>query len=250
MKKITILAAIAVFFSGAVSWAALTPLGGEYPLVGDIAGHQQNPHVAVGPNGGYVVWQNATTESKGERILAQRLNADFKGVGGAIVISQNLAGNNEINPRVALLPNGAAVITWQSGSRSSPDIYFRVVNGAGNTSTGIQRVNTFATGIQSDADVAALAAGQVLVVWTSLGQDGDGEGIYGQRFTPAGVREGPEFLINQTTARNQSKPNVVALTGDKFVVGWISESINGRNTSGALNLRANVMARIFHPWSI
>jgi hypothetical protein len=248
VKKITILAAIAVFFSGAVSWAALTPLGGEYPLVGDIAGHQQNPHVAVGPNGGYVVWQNATTESKGERILAQRLNADFKGVGGAIVISQNLAGNNEINPRVALLPNGAAVITWQSGSRSSPDIYFRVVDGAGNTSTGIQRVNTFATGIQSDADVAALAAGQVLVVWTSLGQDGDGEGIYGQRFTPAGVREGPEFLINQTTARNQSKPNVAALTGDKFVVGWVSESINGRNTSGALNLRANVMARIFHPW--
>jgi hypothetical protein len=246
VKKIMLLAATAVIFSGAISQAALTPLGGEYPLVGDIAGHQQNPHVAVGPMGGYVVWQNATSESRGERVLAQRLNADFQGVGAPIVISQNQARNNEVHPRVALLPNGAAVVTWESGPRSSPNIYFRVLDGSGNTSTGIQRVNTFVTGIQSSAEVAALPGGQVLVVWTSLGQDGDGEGIFGQRFTAAGIRDGAEFLINQTTARNQSKPSVAALAGDKFVVSWISETINGRNTSGALNLRANVMARLFN----
>jgi hypothetical protein len=246
VKKITLLAATAVIFSGAISHAALTPLGGEYPLLGDIAGHQQNPHVAVGPEGGYVVWQNATDGSQGERILAARLNADFQGVGATIAISQNQARNNEVHPRVALLPNGAAVFTWESGPRSSPDIYIRVVDGSGNAATAIQRVNTFASGIQSDAEVAALPGGQVLVVWTSLGQDGDGEGIFGQRFTAAGIRDGAEFLINQTTAHNQSKPSVAALAGDKFVVGWISETVNGRNTSGALNLRANVMARLFN----
>ena len=80
MKKISILVAYAMFFLGAVSQAALTPLGGEYPLLGDIAGHQQNPHVAVGITGGFVAWQNATDNSKGERILAQRLNADFSGM--------------------------------------------------------------------------------------------------------------------------------------------------------------------------
>ena len=79
MKKTTLLAASAMMFAAGVCQAALTPLGGEYPLVGDIAGHQQNPHVAAGPGGGFVVWQNATDDSKGERILAQRLNPDFQG---------------------------------------------------------------------------------------------------------------------------------------------------------------------------
>ena len=43
-----------------VSQAALTPLGGEFPLLGNIAGHQQNPNVALGRTGGFVVWQTAT----------------------------------------------------------------------------------------------------------------------------------------------------------------------------------------------
>ena len=243
MKKILILVVCAVFYGGSISRAALTPLGGEYPLVGDIAGHQQNPHVAVGGTGGFVVWQNATDDSQGERILAQRLNADFSGIGSPLVVSQNMAGSNEINPRVSLLPGGGAVVTWEAGPRDSVDIYARFLDAQGNFLGGAQRVNTRVNGIQTDADVATLSEGQSLVVWTSFGQDGDKEGVYGQRFTSQGIRDGAEFLINQTTSRNQSKPTVVALEGDKFVVGWISESTNGRNSSGALNLRANVMAR-------
>jgi len=173
----------------------------------------------------------------------QRLDGDYNGVGSTLVASQNIAAFNDINPRVSLLPEGGAAVAWESGPRASTDIYVRFLNAQGNFLGGAQRVNTHATGIQSDADVATLASGQTLVVWTSLGQDGDGEGVYGQRFTSQGVRDGAEFLINQTTARNQSKASVAALTGDKFVVGWISESSNGRNSSGGQNLRANVLAR-------
>ena len=178
MKKISMLAAYAMlFYGGAISQAALTPLGGEYPLLGDIAGHQQNPHVAVGVTGGFVVWQNATDNSKGERILVQRLNADFTGVGSPLVVSQNMAGSNEINPRVSMLPEGGAVVVWEAGPRASKDIYVRFLDAQGNFVGGAQRANTHATGIQTDAGVATLANGQTLVVWTSLGQDGDGEGV-------------------------------------------------------------------------
>jgi len=243
MKKFLVLVAYAMFYGGSISRAALTPLGGEYPLLGDIAGHQQNPDVAVGATGGFVVWQNATDDSQGERILAHRLNANFNGMGSPLVVSQNTAGSNEINPRVSLLPGGGAVVTWEAGPRAAPDIFARFLDTQGNFLGGVQRVNTRVSGIQTDADVATLSDGQSLVVWTSFGQDGDKEGVYGQRFTARGIRDGTEFLINQTTSRNQSKPSVTALEGDKFVVGWISESTNGRNSSGAPNLRANVMAR-------
>jgi hypothetical protein len=246
MKRVSILASCAVFCVVSISQGALAPDTGEYPLLGDIDGHQQNPCVAVGVTGGFVVWQNATDSSKGERILAQRLGADFRGMGSPVVVSQNMAGSNDINPRVSMLPEGGAVVTWESGPRASTDVYVRFLDMHGNLLGGAQRVNTHASGIQSDADVATLASGQTLVVWTSLGQDGDGEGIYGQRFTSQGVRDGAEFLINQTTARNQSKSSAAALNGDKFVVGWISESSNGRNSSGAPNLRANVMARHYN----
>ena len=246
MKNMKLLGATVVFLTTTISQAALTPLGGEYPLLGNIAGHQQNPHVAVGPTGGFVVWQNATDDGKGERIAVQRLDGDYNGVGSTLVASQNIAAFNDINPRVSLLPEGGAAVTWESGPRASKDIYVRFLDAQGNFLGGAQRVNTHATGIQSDADVATLANGESLVVWTSLGQDGSGEGVYGQRFTSQGVRDGAEFLINQTTARNQSKASLAALAGGRFVVGWISESVNGRNSSGAPNLRANVMARHYN----
>ena len=244
--KIKILTATVVLLTGTVSQAALMSLGGEYPLLGDVAGHQQNPHVAVDATGGFVVWQNATAKSKGERILAQRLSADYIGIDSPLVVSQKTARSNEINPRVSLLPEGGAVVVWEAGPRAAKDIHVRFLGAQGNFLGSAQRANTHVAGIQSDADVATLANGESLVVWTSLGQDGSGEGVYGQRFTSLGVRNGAAFLINQTTARNQSKANVAALAGGRFVVGWISESVNGRNSSGAQNLRANVMARHYN----
>jgi len=247
MRRNAMGTAVAVLFGGVLcANAALTPLGGEYPIVGDVPGHQQNPAVAVDSDGGYIVWQNTTANSKSERILLQRLNADFAGIGAPVVASQNASGTNDINPRITMLPDGGAVVTWESGPRGATDVFARFLDQNGNFVTGAVRVNTQQAGIQGDADVAALSSGQVLVVWSSLGQDGDGEGVYGQRFTSRGIRDGVEFLVNQTTARNQSEPAVTALAGDKFAVGWISESSSGRNSSGGINLRANLMARLFN----
>ena len=246
MRRIAMGTAVAVLYLGVLfAEGALTPLGGEYPIVGDVPGHQQNPAVAVDGGGGFIVWQNTTATSKSERILLQRLNADFAGIGAPVVVSQNNSGTNDTNPSVTLTTDGGAVVTWESGPRGGTDVYARFLDGQGNFLTGPVRVNTQQGGIQGDADVAALDNGQVLVAWSSLGQDGDGEGVYGQRFTARGIRDGIEFLVNQTTARNQSKPSVAALGGDKFAVGWISESATGRNSSGGVNLRANLMARLF-----
>ena len=57
------------------SYGAIAPQGGEFPLVGDIAGHQQYPSVALHRAGGLVAWQNATAESGGERVVVQALGA-------------------------------------------------------------------------------------------------------------------------------------------------------------------------------
>ncbi len=225
------------------SHGAITPQGGEFPLVGDIAGHQQHPSVALHREGGLVAWQNATVDSGGERVVVQALGADYRGVGVPQVVSQNITGQNDLNPAVAALPEGRSVVVWESGPRSSQDIFIRFLDAQGQFQTDIQPVNSFQAGVQSDAAVSALANGNVLVVWASDGQDGSGEGIYGQRFSQTGSKVGTEFRVSQTTNQNQSRPAVAALSASQFAVAWVGESVAGQNSSGAPNLRRNVLAR-------
>lgn len=222
---------------------AITPQGGEYPLIGDIAGHQQHPTVMLHSTGGLVAWQNATADSGGERIVVQPLGADLRGVGAPRVISQNINGQNDLNPAVAALPEGHSVVVWESGPRASKDVFIRFLNAQGHFLSEIQAVNSYQSGVQSDAAVATMPDGTVLVVWASDGQDGSGEGIYGQRWNATGAKVGGEFRVSQTTQQNQSRPAVVALGNGQFVVAWVGESVAGRNSSGAPNLRRNVLAR-------
>jgi hypothetical protein len=46
------------------------------------------------------------------------------------------------------------------------------------------RVNTYTTASQNGPIVAADPAGDFVVVWSSVGQDGSVVGVYGQRYAP------------------------------------------------------------------
>jgi large repetitive protein len=46
------------------------------------------------------------------------------------------------------------------------------------------QVNTYTTLEQWIASVAADGAGNFMVVWPSNGQDGSGQGVFGQRYAP------------------------------------------------------------------
>src|SRR5437667_953733 len=83
----------------------------------------------------------------------------------------------------------------------------------------------------------------MVVVWSSDGQDGDLQGIFGQRLSAAGAKLGGEFQINQWTSRNQRTPAVTALANTNFVVVWVSELQRGSST-------VDIYARIFNPSGI
>ncbi len=225
--------------------AALSPVGGEYPILGDIPGHQQRPAAAVGAAGGFIVWQNATATSGGERIMAQRIGADMASSGVAFRVSQVAVSRDEESPKIAMLKDGGAIVVWEGGGRSSKDIYVRVLRPEGGFASSDTVANTYTAGIQDRPAVAALQGGGAVVLWVSAGQDGGGAGVYGQMFSAAGAKVGAEFLVNQTTAGNQSSPDVVALAGGGFVAAWVSESVNGKTAVGAPNLRGNVSGRLF-----
>ncbi|MDB5301155.1 MAG: repeat-containing protein, partial [Phycisphaerales bacterium] len=75
---------------------------------------------------------------------------------------------------------------------------------------------------QQSPAVAVDASGNTVAVWQSLGEDGDGWGIYGRRFDSSGNALGNEFLVNTTTTHDQVNPAIALTSSGAFVVVWTS----------------------------
>jgi len=91
------------------------------------------------------------------------------------------------------------------------------------------KANTYTTGDQDKANVTALAGGGFLVVWESTGQDGNLDGIYGQRYNNNQLPVGSEFRANTTITNNQRNPVSVGLSGGGYVIVWQSTNQDGSN---------------------
>jgi len=80
---------------------------------------------------------------------------------------------------------GGFVISWQSFDRSimDSDILARRFDSSGNPLSGEVRVSTYEPSKQRYAVLAGSGGGSFVAVWESRDpQDGDGAGVYGQRF--------------------------------------------------------------------
>ena len=67
------------------------------------------------------------------------------------------------------------------------------------------------------------------MVWTSLGQDGSREGVYGQFLKGDGSHAGGEQRINTTVLNQQEFPTVASDGTGKFMVAWSSFMQNGNS---------------------
>lgn len=85
------------------------------------------------------------------------------------------------------------------------------------------QVNTWILGSQYNSSVSVADDGRFVVVWRSAGdQDGDGFGIFAQRYHANGTRDGTEFQVNTTYTDSQDHPVVYMHDDGSFVVIWES----------------------------
>ncbi len=95
------------------------------------------------------------------------------------------------------------------------------------------QVNTTTVGDQAGPAVAMDADGDFVVVWASYGQDGDGWGVFAQRYNASGEPQSGEFQVATTTAGNQRRGSVAMDADGDFVVTW-----DGRGPGDTLGIFA------------
>ena len=132
-------------------------------------------------------------------------------------------------PSVAAVGSTGYVVVYTTFSSYQHDVYSQQYDLTGNPIGGPALVNSTTFSNQLYPAVTSLADGGYVITWASDLQDGDGEGIYGQRFDASGNTVGTEFQINTTTANDQTTPDVTGLSGGGFIVTW--RHVNPDSTS-------------------
>jgi hypothetical protein len=130
---------------------------------------------------------------------------------------------------IASSTGGNYVVTWSSlnSDGNGWGVYGRLYSKDGAPLTNEFRVNTTTTGDQVDPSVGMDIFGNFVVTWTSRTQDGGTAGIYGQRYDSNGLALGTEFLINTTSAGDQTASSVAMDGLNGFFVTWTSAGQDG-----------------------
>jgi hypothetical protein len=193
--------------------------------------NQRTPAIAPLSGGGFVLaWvSEQKSHDNSVEIFARVFTAAGVAASDELQVSTTVT-NVCANPSVAALPNGGFVVTWgerdQFVRNNGWDIFAcAFTNNASGAPTATTSqaflVNTYRFGDQFAPRVAALDSGAV-VVWTSLGQDGSQEGVYGQFLDTTGAIAGDEFRVNTTTVSKQMHPVVASDGNARFLAAWSS----------------------------
>ncbi|MEM1324068.1 MAG: T9SS type A sorting domain-containing protein [Bacteroidota bacterium] len=195
----------------------------EFAVNTDGTNDQRFPDVAMNAAGeAVVVWQSYRQGSAGWDVYMQRYNRNLVAEGTNECTHVEVAGRQAM-PKVAIDDAGHYVVVWENDG----DIYARRYSANGEEAHAAFRVNTTMDGVQHYPDVVMHSDGAFVVVWQSYGQDGDGFGIYGQRYDAAGVPQGGETLINTSTSGQQTSPALGMDARGNYVVVWTDSEADG-----------------------
>jgi len=206
---------------------------GDEQLVNEtIGGKQYDPAVGMAADGSFVVSWSGPDATDPAGVFARRFRADGTPLAGEERVNTTVASDQE-ESEIAVNSRGEYVITWSSrnqdaGGTDTSDwgVFGQRFDSAGTRQGDEFQVNSTTAASQREASVAMQDDGTFLVVWSSLGQDGDSWAVVAQRFDAAGIAQGGEFVVNSSTAGHQRHAQVAGARG-KYLVTWQSGVADG-----------------------
>ena len=223
-------------------------LGTEFQANTYTTERQQNAAVAADSAGNFVVvWESRSqTGDSNYGIFGQRFSSAGSALGTEFH-ANTYTTTAQFDPAVASDGAGNFVVVWTGYQdyASSKGVFGQRFDNTG-TALGTEfQINSTTIASQDRAAVATDSAGNFVVVWQSLFQDGDSRGIIGQRYDNTGAALGTEFQVNSFTTGSQNYPGVAVDGAGNIVVVWTiyGDSVEGQrfdNTGAALDTEFEV----------
>jgi len=200
-------------------------VGNDFRVNTTNAGNNSAGSSAQAPGGGVIliVWVTYDENYKKGDIFAQRYDSSGIALGGEFQVS-SVAGADR--PVVTALGDDRFMVVWASYDQNyNGDIFAQILDLNGAAIGEEFQVNSGSAGNQWQNVIASLEDGGVVVAWKSsnyegASPDGDGSGVFAQRFDFSGVTVGTEFQVNTTTTLDQTSPAVAGLVDGGFVIAW------------------------------
>jgi len=209
--------------------ASLTAqLGDEFQVNSYTSGSQRYPTVAIDADGDFVVAWASPQDGSSFGVFAQRFDASGQPQGSEFRVN-SFTLSHQRGPSVAMKADGDFVIVWESNDQDGSDsgIFAQRFDPFGNPQGSEFQVNSFTSNSQFKPSVAIDSDGDFVVAWSSDDQDGNGFGIFAQRFDPFGNPQGLEFQANTFTGSFQNEPSVAIDSDGDFVVVWHGDNQDG-----------------------
>jgi hypothetical protein len=172
-----------------------------------------------------VVWESRGQDGSG--IAVRAAQSEGSGAGATEMAVNATTANDQQLATVSCAASGEFIVAWESRGQDGDDfgIVARRFDGSGPRG-GEVLVNTYTTERQRAASLCSDGGGGFVVAWQSYEQDGDGYGIFGQRFDGTDARRGEEFRVSSFTEDSQAHP-AIACDASGFVVIWQSAEQDG-----------------------
>ncbi len=218
-------------------------VGSQFQVNVYFTGNQLYPSTSSLSNGDFVVaWEDQSGEDgSGYGVFGQMFSATGTNVGGQFQVNTFTPGN-QYRPSISSLSNGNFVVAWYDDSGldgSGFGVFGQMFNATaikvgGQYKIGSQfQVNTYTTGNQSYPLISSLSNGEFVICWNDQsGEDGSGNGVFGQLFDPTGAKVGSQFQVNTHTTGNQGYQSIASLSNGDFVVAFADDSGYDGNSSG------------------
>ena len=205
------------------------PVGTEFQVNTYITGVQRHQVVSMDNSGSFIVaWSDYSgLDGDVQGVFARRYDNTGMAFGTEFQVN-TYTSNLQVRPDIAIASNGNFVITWESSGGINPQdgqgsgIFAQRYNSDGSPLGSEFQVNTVTTSSQEFPEIAMDGSGNFTIVWD--GPDGNGDGVFGQRFDNNGNPVGSEFMVNTTTNRAQDEQAIAMAADGRFVVTWTNNS--------------------------
>jgi phosphoheptose isomerase len=219
--------------------------GGEFRVNTYTAGNQNYPSIAMDSDGDFVIaWQSNLQDGSDYGVYAQRYNASGVAQGGEFQVN-TYTTSFQSDPSIAMDSDGDFVITWTGQDWWGAGIFAQRYNALGAAVGSEFPVNTYKENNQLASSIAMDSDGDFVITWQSNLQDGEGFGIFAQRYTAnaatgiskasvansmVSVYPNPSsglFTINsEGLALKSYHVRIVNITGETVYSGQFAEQLN------------------------